>query len=70
MKTLNSSRFSAATIALTAVAMIAGTAHAAQLSGDARSSIPKDVQQIIVVDYKVMQGSPVAMQLKDRVLPP
>jgi hypothetical protein len=50
--------------------MIAGTAHAAQLSGDARSSIPKDVQQIIVVDYKVMQGSPVAMQLKDRVLPP
>jgi len=70
VKTLNSSRFSAATIALTAVAMIAGTAHAAQLSGDARSSIPKDVQQIIVVDYKVMQGSPVAMQLKDRVLPP
>jgi hypothetical protein len=50
--------------------MMAGTAHAAQLSGDARSSIPKDVQQIIVVDYKVMQGSPVAMQLKDRVLPP
>jgi hypothetical protein len=50
--------------------MMAGAAHAAQLSGDARSSIPKDVQQIIVVDYKVMQGSPVAMQLKDRVLPP
>ena len=47
-----------------------GAAHAAQLSGDARSSIPKDVQQIIVVDYKVMQNSPAAMQLKDRVLPP
>jgi hypothetical protein len=45
-------------------------AHAAQLSGDARSSIPRDVQQIIVVDYKVMQSSPAAMQLKDRVLPP
>ncbi|MEO6923059.1 MAG: hypothetical protein ABI142_04485, partial [Bryocella sp.] len=43
---------------------------ASQLSGDARSSIPKDVQQIIVVDYKQMQGSPAAMQLKDRVLPP
>jgi len=28
------------------------------------------VQQIIVVDYKVMQNSPAAMQLKDRVLPP
>ena len=50
--------------------LIAGAAHAAQLSGDARSSIPKDVQQIIVVDYKVMQSSPAAMQLKDRVLPP
>ena len=45
-------------------------ANAAQLSGDARSSIPKDVQQIIVVDYRQMQNSPAAMQLKDRVLPP
>jgi hypothetical protein len=45
-------------------------AQAAQLSGDARSSIPKDVQQIIVVDYRQMQNSPAAMQLKDRVLPP
>jgi len=45
-------------------------AHAAQLSGDAKSSIPRDVQQIIVVDYKAMQNSPAAMQLKDRVLPP
>jgi hypothetical protein len=51
-------------------AAVALSAGAAQLSVDARSSIPKDVQQIIVVDYKVMQNSPVAMQLKDRVLPP
>ena len=53
-------------------AMLGGgpAAQAAQLSGDARSSIPKDVQQIIVVDYKEMQNSPAAMQLKDRVLPP
>ncbi len=50
--------------------MMTGAAQAAQLSGDARSSIPRDVQQIIVVDYKVMQNSPAAMQLKDRVLPP
>lgn len=57
--------------ALATVAMMAaGAANAAQLSVDARSSIPKDVQQIIVVDYKAMQGSPAAMQLKDRVLPP
>ena len=50
--------------------MTTGSAQASQLSGDARSSIPRDVQQIIVVDYKVMQNSPAAMQLKDRVLPP
>ena len=48
----------------------ANRAHAAQLSGDARASIPRDVQQIIVVDYRQMQNSPAAMQLKDRVLPP
>ena len=54
-------------IATVAVAL---SATAAQLSVDARSSIPKDVQQVIVVDYKVMQSSPAAMQLKDRVLPP
>jgi hypothetical protein len=51
-------------------AMTPGALRAAQLSGDARSAIPKDVQQIIVVDYKQMQTSPAAMQLKDRVLPP
>jgi hypothetical protein len=49
---------------------MAPMAEASQLSGDARASIPKDVQQIIVVDYKSMQNSPAAMQLKDRVLPP
>ena len=49
---------------------LSSAAHAAQLSGDARSSIPRDVQQVIVVDYKEMQNSPAAMQLKDRVLPP
>ena len=53
-----------------AALVLGGVAHAAQLSGDARSSIPKDVQQIIVVDYRSMQNSPAAMQLKDRVLPP
>ena len=55
---------------LAAFAMTAAAAQAAQLTVDARSSIPRDVQQIIVVDYKAMQGSPAAMQLKDRVLPP
>jgi hypothetical protein len=58
------------TAVVMAVGMGSAVAHAAQLSGDARASIPKDVQQIIVVDYKQMQSSPAAMQLKDRVLPP
>jgi hypothetical protein len=61
---------STASAVLAALAMAPLAAHAAQLSGDARSSIPKDVQQIIVVDYRQMQGSTAAMQLKDRVLPP
>lgn len=45
-------------------------AVAAQLSGDARAAIPKDVQQLIVVDYRAMQNSEAAMNLKARVLPP
>ena len=58
-------------IAVAALAvMVPVGARAAQLTGDAKSSIPRDVQQIIVVDYKAMQNSSAAMQLKDRVLPP
>ena len=53
-----------------AVALLAPVAHAAQLSSDAKSSIPHDVQQIIVVDYRAMQNSSAAMSLKDRVMPP
>ena len=45
-------------------------AFAAQLSSDAKAAIPHDVQQIIVVDYRAMQNSTAAMELKDRVLPP
>jgi hypothetical protein len=57
------------TAALAAM-LFSSAAYASQLSNDARSAIPRDVQQIIVVDYKVMQSSPAAMQLKDRVLQP
>jgi hypothetical protein len=46
------------------------TALGAALSGDARTAIPYGVQQLIVVDYRSLQNSSVAMQLKDRVLPP
>jgi hypothetical protein len=51
-------------------AAFAAGAYAAQLDTDARTAIPSDVQQIIVVDYRAMQNSPAAMQLKTRVLPP
>lgn len=58
----------AATLALSTIASL--PVMAAQLSGDARAAIPKDVQQIIVVDYRAMQNSEAAMNLKARVLPP
>jgi hypothetical protein len=51
-------------------ALTPAAAHAAQLSNDGKASIPHDVQQIIVVDYRAMQNSTAAMELKDRVLPP
>lgn len=51
-------------------AAFAGAAHGAQLDTDARTAIPSDVQQIIVVDYRAMENSPAAMDLKARVLPP
>jgi len=52
------------------LSLMAPYARAAQLSSDARASIPHDVQQIIMVDYRAMQNSPVAMSLKDHVMPP
>ena len=45
-------------------------AHAAQLSNDARTAVPHEVQQLVVVDYRAMQNSDTAMQLRDRVMPP
>jgi hypothetical protein len=70
LKTLKRQQGTAVMAMVLALAMAPVGAHAAQLTGDARASIPRDVQQIIVVDYKAMQNSPAAMQLKDRVLPP
>ncbi len=55
---------------LALAAAMSGSGFAAQLSSDARSAIPYDVQQMVVVDYRVMQNSPVAMQLRNQVMPP
>jgi hypothetical protein len=45
-------------------------AQAAQLSSDARAAIPHEVQQLVVIDYRAMQNSSTAMELRDRVMPP
>ncbi len=68
MTTIKQNIFAAA-VAFTTI-MAPTFATAAQLSNDAKSSIPKDIQQLIVVDYRAMQNSSAAMELKDRVLPP
>jgi hypothetical protein len=48
----------------------AAWASAAQLSTDARGAIPHDVQQLVVIDYRAMQNSSSAMELRSRVMPP
>jgi len=45
-------------------------APAAQLTTDARGAIPREVQQLVVIDYKAMQNSTAAMNLRNRVEPP
>jgi hypothetical protein len=60
------SKFAVPALLLVAAASV----PAAQLSTDARTSIPHDVQQLVVVDYRAMQNSTAAMDLKERVMPP
>jgi len=50
--------------------LMAASVHAAQLSTDARGAIPHDVQQLVVIDYRAMQNSTAAMDLRARVMPP
>ncbi len=59
-------RFSILAILLVAAA----SAPAAQLSTDARTAIPHDVQQLVAIDYHAMQNSASAMDLRERVMPP
>jgi hypothetical protein len=42
---------------------------AAPLGTNARTVLPKDIQQIISVDYRMLRNSPSGMALKNRVLP-
>ena len=59
-------KFSAGFLLLAAAAMV----PAAQLTTDARGAIPHDVQQLVVIDYRAMQDSTSAMDLRNRVMPP
>ncbi len=66
----NSPKKLLATVLALAATLTPAACLAAQLSNDGKAAIPHDVQQIIVVDYRAMQNSTAAMDLKDRVLPP
>ncbi len=50
--------------------LTANVSHASQLSTDARTAIPKDIQQLVVIDYRAMQESAAAMALRNRVMLP
>ena len=63
-------RLCCAIVSAALAAACSPAARAAQLTVDARSAIPHDVQQIIVVDYDAMENSQTAMDLKARVMPP
>lgn len=66
---MNARVWRAAAVGLVLVTSSACT-YAAGLTADAKAAVPREVQQLIVVDYRAMQNSPAAMSLKDRVLPP
>jgi hypothetical protein len=71
MKNMSIARLLMATAGLVAAGLTLSTvAPAAQLSTDARTAIPHDVQQLVVIDYRAMQNSPAAMDLRGRVMPP
>src|ERR1035441_3550013 len=48
----------------------AASASAAQLSTNASTAIPHDVQQLVAIDYHAMENSTSAMDLRERVMPP
>ncbi len=61
--------FQKVSIATTLLAA-ATLAPGAQLSSDARGAVPHEVQQLVVIDYREMENSATAMNLRERVMPP
>ena len=67
---LGISAVAAAAASLSVLSSLSMTASAAQLTSDARSAVPYDVQQMVAIDYRVMQNSSSAMALRGQVMPP
>jgi hypothetical protein len=57
-------------VILAVLSIVSSSAFSAPLATAARNVIPKDVQQIICVDYRTLKASSTALALKERVLPP
>jgi len=45
-------------------------AFASPLASESQAAVPKDLQQLIVVDYQAMENSDIAKKLQAKVLPP
>ena len=56
-------------ISLFLIFLLAVPSFGAPINNAARNVIPYDIQQLIVVDYRALNDSPTALQLKDKVLP-
>ncbi len=53
-----------------AIGMASLSAAASPLATESQAAVPKDLQQLIVVDYQKMENSEIAMKLRAKVLPP
>ena len=51
-------------VSIAPLMLVASLAQAAQLSTEARTAIPHEVQQLVVIDYRAMQNSAAAMDLR------
>ncbi|MHB8301401.1 MAG: hypothetical protein ACYDC6_00995 [Acidobacteriaceae bacterium] len=58
------------TVGALALALSTLAASASPLATEAQAAVPKDLQQLIVVDYQAMENSNIAMKLQAKVLPP
>ncbi|HET9088452.1 MAG TPA: hypothetical protein VFN53_13115 [Acidobacteriaceae bacterium] len=58
------------TLGALALALSAVSASASPLATEAQAAVPKDLQQLIVVDYQAMENSNIATKLQAKVMPP